>query len=309
MSTYSKSRYDKIEDMKTWDVWQLIGLASLSTDGYRDASLSFHVKRDSLLASLTQNVAQLTLIMREARCIIAGEAALSLLLTKYTPRATHESPITFICPCDTFESFSIHLVHHLQGTIVDEIRAERGNVQEGVSQHRLIRMEHSTVNVECAAGFCASLPISHAPTTHEFTFLTWDTLCVAYPATTLLGRTVERPTWTEEDRHRASWEYMEFNFARSYSKWPGERGLMECWPEGYCTRVRRFFGDEHCLTFKFDHSSGLSNDHIMMATQRDVESWTTAWVFGGPGCGTVHCMLNMDPVHDLICEKPLLTVI
>lgn len=268
-------------------------------------------RRTSFLALYTHDVPGLMAVLRDTRSVIGGSACLAVLnrVGDWVP-----NDLDVFCPRDGYETCCVYLIDRLHGQVIthldeDDLNSERpGDCPEGVCDRRVIRTKFGLFDVMCSSTLTATEPIAHAFSSHLMNFISADSICVAYPWSfnNRCGTTRARDTGHSCREITDSYVRRDYYFPPRLRDQLRGRQVGGCPRNGYCARQLRYFGDKHCLTVTFPQYGKvviLCNPTAMpsMPEAEEETAWSSAWVFGGKGCGE-ECIGNFDSyVNAVVC--------
>lgn len=270
----------------------IVGLHALRPVGPPIAERGLSVWRDSVFASFTDIPNSFRRTLRECGGVFSGS-----FLIKALERRTSSFPLwtpglhDFFLPATTFESFCDFLLSRCHGTVIDTITIDPPSVafDRMVSEKRIIDTTRATFSVYKATALCPLLAVATSYADIQFTFMSADTLCIAYPWSVFRKEIAIQPEGARNPFHLR--RIMNSYRSRGYS--PVSRrdsGQHSCRQEGMCPRVTRRFGDNYCLTIHFPDPS--APDATLAPNTRNTFP-TASWSFGGPPCGNAACMVQV----------------
>ena len=289
-----------------------MGLAALSAQGRALTELTLKSRFSHFLEKITDEPEAFRAAMRRYRVILSGGAALHFLDTKadWTP-----GDYDFFCSDEGFEPFCDFIQSRLAGSTVLSVEKQafytpdptsymgmfnRGPGQEssrGIKERRVFTTNRGKFDVLRAASFSPLLPIVHFHSTLVMNVISADAFCIPYPWLFLKGSLVPLPH-SSSTRDRAALEkYVkerQYHLCNSMHGFWDPREDFECMPHGHCARDIRYFNDEHCLTFRWDHKTGGGGTGGTLADGGFQLRCNVCWVWGGGGCNGNSCAGFVD---------------
>lgn len=308
--------------MKGWTVETVMGLAALSSQGRALAELTLKARFVHFLEKITDEPETFRAAMRRYRVILSGGAAVRFLETKgdWTP-----GDFDFFCSDEGFEPFCDFVQSRLTGSTVLSVEKQayytpdpnsyvamfsRGvgpDSSRGLKERRVITTNRGKFDILRAASFSPLFPIVYFHSTIVMSVLSADAFCIPYPWL-FLKKSLVTLSSNPCGRDRTAVEkYVEERgydaYETMHSFWTPLAG-SECMPHGHCARDVRYFADEHCLTFSWDHKTGNGCVGGALAAAGFPFRCNICWVWGGSGCNGDLCTGEVDTTAQPFLSTP-----
>ncbi|KAJ3525165.1 hypothetical protein NM688_g8447 [Phlebia brevispora] len=273
------SDHERVKLASRWDIITIAGLAGLGPEGSTAAlQLIGHRWNTFLDEFIGDTTSSFLRVLSDCRSVIANEAALRFLQPRQHARV---KTVEIYCPKDQYETVCIFLIDRLAGRTLLE--------------RRLIELPNGTsFDVMRGATFSAFGAIPSLWSTHLMNFISLDAICVTYPWALDNKYGVIDDTMTSPDVRDGIRMYEDegYVFAPKFSRVDD----TQCAIHGECPRTLRHFGDNHCLTIRFNRGRNRfsqlphtwPDDGIIPPTI----ACTTAWILGGDPCMVGSCTVH-----------------
>ena len=292
---------------QSWDLRMLLGLTSLPPLGPSIARQAIIRWRDSIYAQLSREPLRFRDELRSCAGIICGSAIIRALeASPDDPKPWKPHEYDIFVPRATFKAFCAFVQRECEGNITDRAHfAQTSNPHIG--ERRIIRTPVAVLCVYATRDPCPLVAIAASPLNIQLSFLSADTLCVAYPWAVYYKHATSRPGPTTDDTPETRETALHQTYARRGYNFRAlqKRASGNCLQHGMCPKQTRHFGDDSCMTIVF-HDASEPRPNVRPS--KDNLHMTASWVFGGQACGNATCAYGIQSsVHSaMVCsDHPL----
>ena len=271
----------------------MIGLMSLPPIGPTLASRALLRWRDQFFASLSKHPERFRHYLRECAGLVSGSAILHAVgaVSESGSSAWAKSSTDLFLPVTSFRTFCDYLISREEGVVVERVDYTPGP-SVYVSQRRIIRTSAAVLCVYCTTDSCPLVAVAASHLDIQLSFISADTLCLAYPWSVARMEASFRTTSPDTIQPIINESTRKYA-ARGYRiRTPMQSSSGPCRPYGTCPKSSRYFGDEHCLTIAFPEAGA---DGGSGPRSRTGLFQTALWTHGGPPCGNPTCLYSVQP--------------
>ena len=281
--------------LKTWSLLLLFGLYTRNERGRRIVCRSLLVRTLEFLREVGPP-AEVRSNMRSTDTVLTGSSIVHFLIRDDT-LSWIPSNVNFVSSSAGFNQFCTYLVSDLNA---DELRHELLHpddddptqeqadavvfAEAGITERVHFRVRDVTIQVSRSATFSPLTAIAWGDNSLLFSYLSADTVCVAYPHA-FLDNACIFSTGRGTETHLKLYKDRRFTVYRSAMDYLGIPHAVECLPNGYCAKAKRYFADDRCIFMRFgDGAAYLGGDDSLA-----VERFTAVWTWGGQPCENRRC--------------------
>lgn len=219
-------------------------------------------------------------IIKQCNAIIINRPCAQFLLGEHTAPLWQPGQLDLCVARDKYYTLrdSLRALH--ETSFLDEPAEEERNRQFTA----LLLVGKIIYSITCSENLSPYHPLAQTSGTHLYNFVGPNMLCIPYPHLFFQRHAVTRlppSVYTSN----ADWLSHGFRFSRSFRTWETTSRVHECLQHGQCSGVRRYFGDEHCLSCVYSSPNDLQH----------YPTWTTCWVRGGLPCEAPYCEYHVKP--------------
>lgn len=254
--------------------------------------------------------------MRSTDTVLTGSAVVHFLMRDAKP-SWKPSDVNFVSSDAGFNQFCAYLYsdlrgeelsHHLLRPDEDDPTQEQADTvafaEAGITERVRVRINDIVFDVSRSATVSPLTPIARGDNTLLYSYLSADTLCVAYPHA-FLQRACIFSSGRGTEQHLKLYKDRRFAVYRTAADYWAIPHAVECLPHGYCAKAKRYFADDRSIFMRFnDGPAYLAGDEPY-----GVERFTAVWMWGGQPCENRGCSTVVEHTVGLaianMCNVPI----